>query len=136
MRRICVADDDEGIRESFRFLLDETDTVVEEVTDGEALLVLLRGEPARRVVILDRMMPRLDGTGVLRVLEHEPELQARTSVVFCTARNDPPDADLYALMKATTVADVRKPFLLDDLLAAIDQGWARLAQPEEGPAGG
>jgi CheY-like chemotaxis protein len=135
MKRICVTDDDADIRESFRLFFAETAILVEEVADGEALLALLRRDPAPRVVILDRMMPRLDGAGVLRIIAQEPAIRARTAIIYCTARTDAPDPDLTALLTATTVTTIIKPFLLDDLENAIAQGWQWL-QSQEGAATG
>ncbi|HEX5571138.1 MAG TPA: response regulator [Ktedonobacterales bacterium] len=117
---ICVVDDDEDIRESLRFLFEEAGYSVEEAEDGDQALALLRADTMPRVVLLDRMMARLDGIETLRRFSAEPaDAQRRTVILFMSARNDPPaqpDADLIA---RHTFATVFKPFHLDDLLATV-----------------
>lgn len=121
VRRVCVVDDDEGIRETLRFLLEDAGYEVEEATGGAAALRLLDDAALPRVMLLDRMMPRVDGIAVLRVLVGQPELARRTAILFMTARSDPPDAETARMITASTAGTVAKPFDLDGLLAAVER---------------
>lgn len=125
-RRVLVADDDAGIRESLRFLFEENDYLVEEAEDGIVALNLIRTLPLPRVLLLDRMMPRCDGVEVLRAITSLPDWRAQLAIVFITARSDSPDAALAALLMQTTTASLNKPFDLDRLVAAVAQAWASL----------
>lgn len=87
---ICVVEDDADIRDSLRFLFEEMGYVVEEAESGEAALALLRAVPRPRVLLLDRMMPGLDGLETLRLLFADSTMWLRTAVLLMSARPDPP----------------------------------------------
>lgn len=126
-RPICVVDDDPGIRDSLRFLLEDAGYVVEEIADGNALLALLRADPRPRVVLLDRMMTRLDGIETLRLLEGEPALRQQV-IIFMTARHDSLDPQTRQLVERMTFTSIAKPFDLDKLLAAVELASKRLVE--------
>lgn len=66
---VLVVDDDDGIRQSLVGLLTDAGYLVEEASDGlEGLQKALRG-PQPDLVLLDIMMPLLNGIGMLRALE-------------------------------------------------------------------
>jgi two-component system response regulator ResD len=82
-RLVLVVDDDEMIRRLVRAVLEADEFEVVEARDGRAALDLaLHADPA--VVVLDVMMPDLDGVEVCRRLDHD-----RVKVVILTARDDP-----------------------------------------------
>jgi len=121
VRRVCVVDDDEGIRDTLRYLLEDAGYEVEEAAGGATALRSLEASSLPRVVLLDRMMPRVDGVAVLRALADRPEITRRTAILFMTARSDPPDAEAVRLIAASTAGTVAKPFDLDALLAAVER---------------
>lgn len=127
---VCVVDDDTGIRETLRFLLEDEGYTVEEAEDGGELIALLRADPRPRVVLLDRMMARIDGVATLRLLAEQPALARQAAVIFMTARHDPV-ADA-GLLRQTMFETVSKPFDLDELLAIVDRACRHLA-PGTGP---
>jgi CheY-like chemotaxis protein len=127
MRRVCVVDDDEGIRDTLRYLLEDAGYEVEEAAGGGAALRLLEASSLPRVMLLDRMMPRVDGVAVLRALADQPETAQRTAIVFMTARSDPPDAETARMIAASTAGTVAKPFDLDALLTAVERASQLLA---------
>jgi CheY-like chemotaxis protein len=127
VRRVCVVDDDEDIRTTLRFLLEDAGYEVEEAAGGGAALRLLEASPLPRVVLLDRMMPRVDGVAVLRAYDERPEIARRTTIIFMTARSDPPDAETARIIAASTAGIVAKPFDLDALLAAVERASRYLA---------
>ncbi|MEV8614271.1 response regulator, partial [Amycolatopsis sp. NPDC051373] len=65
--RVLLADDDRAIRESLLRALELESYEVTEVTDGVAALAAARRDRFD-VLILDVMMPGVDGLGVCRVL--------------------------------------------------------------------
>src|SRR5260221_5663693 len=62
---ILVVDDDDAIRETLRFALEDAGYQVSEAAEGMAALRLLRATRDRMWVLLDLMMPGLDGAGEL-----------------------------------------------------------------------
>jgi CheY-like chemotaxis protein len=107
-------------------LFEEAKAIVEEAADGEAALSLLRTETAPRVLLLDRLMPGLDGVGVLRALAAEPSIQQRTAILFMSARIAPPDAELAELLTTLDAITIDKPFDMYILLAQVEHAWQRL----------
>ncbi len=67
-RTVLIVDDDEEIRHALRLLCEAEDmTVVGEAANGvEAVPLALRKQPD--IVILDYMLPRLDGEGAAEIL--------------------------------------------------------------------
>jgi CheY-like chemotaxis protein len=124
--RMCIVEDDQDIQEALRLLFEEIDGIIEEAADGEAALTLLRDQPLPRVLLLDRVMPRLDGVGVLRALAQAPDLRRRTAVILMTARHEPPDAHLAELLGALGVEIITKPFDVENVLHSVERAWQRL----------
>lgn len=127
---VCVVDDDAGIRESLRFFFEDAEYEVEEAADGASALALLRATGRPRVMLLDRMMTRVDGVQTLRLLADEPALLRHTVILFMTARSDPPDPQAAELVQRLTFATVSKPFNLDALLATVERAATQLATRE------
>lgn len=126
--RILVVDDDPGIRESLRFLFEDAGCEVVEAEDGATALYVLRADRRPFVVLLDRMMPRLDGVETLRRLsETSPEVLSRVVVLFMTARNDPPDRQAADFLREAAFATITKPFDLDALIELVKRAWAQVA---------
>ena len=83
--QVLVVDDDESIRESVGMVLRDEGFLVAEARDGREALTWLRAHPGRaKVILLDLMMPVLDGEGFLKVKEQDP-LLAELPVVVITA---------------------------------------------------
>lgn len=126
---VCIVDDDRGIRESLRFLFEDAGYAVEEAEDGAQALALLQLDARPRVLLLDRMMPRLNGAQTLRRLGAAPAaVRRRTAVIFMSARSDRPTPEVAALIRQHAYATVAKPFDLDALLATVEGACQRLAE--------
>lgn len=99
------------VRRLVRYVLETDELVVIEAPDGKTALELAgHADPA--VIVLDIMMPGLDGVEVCRRLDHD-----RAKVVILTARDDP---DLEAACReAGADAFVTKPFAPNDLLDVV-----------------
>jgi DNA-binding response OmpR family regulator len=111
--RILVVEDSEPLRESLRVGLTREGFAVDAAADGEAGLGLARNNPYD-VLVLDLLLPRLDGMSLLARLREKPD---RPHVLVLTARDRVEDrvqglnegADDYLV----------KPFAFDELLARI-----------------
>jgi DNA-binding response OmpR family regulator len=119
-RRVFVVDDDPAIRMVCRYNLVASGIEVVEAPDGEEALELLSREQVD-LVLLDVMMPRLDGWDVAR------RLGGSIPIVFLTARAE--DADREAAVALGAVGYILKPFdpvslasRLETILARLDRG--------------
>jgi two-component system response regulator MprA len=107
---IVVVDDEETICETLKDVLEEEGYAVEVAGDGVEALALLRAMPELpRMVILDLLMPRMDGNAVLSTIRADPSL-ADIPVVISTS--DPSRAPSGVLI-------MRKPVDLDMLLDTV-----------------
>lgn len=132
-RTVLIVDDDDEIRYSMRNLLLVSDFDVVLAADGlEALKVLER----RRVdaLVIDLMMPRLDGVGVIRALLSKPPEERPMVVIVVSAH-----VELRRRIMGLSVRRVfPKPFdallLVDELVAAFDEHDPDPDEPHDEPA--
>jgi len=123
-----VVDDDDRVRAVVRAVLEADDFQVAEASDGMSALQMLEGgagdeprpvtddaaTPARpNVLVLDVMMPGMDGIEVCRQIDHRT-----TKVLMLTAREDL--ATREASVAAGADAFLAKPFSAVELLDAIE----------------
>jgi len=111
--RILIADDDRAIRDALERAIGLEGYEVELVNDGVAALeAVARNAPD--LLILDVMMPSLDGLGVCRALRNRGD---RTPILILTARTE--IADRVSGLDAGADDYLPKPFALDELVARI-----------------
>jgi two-component system response regulator MprA len=113
--RILVVDDERAVRESLRRALALEGYEVELAADGEEALQLLDGRgPQPDAVVLDVLMPRVDGLEVCRRIRGQG---SRMPVLMLTARDQVEDR--VAGLDAGADDYVVKPFALEELLARV-----------------
>jgi DNA-binding response OmpR family regulator len=115
-RVVLVVDDDSAIRRVVRTVLEADNFDVVEAADGPAALLLLEAINGRgpEAVVLDIMMPGIDGIEVCRRIDHD-----RVKVVMLSARDDADTRDRAA--KAGADAYLTKPFSAIELLDAVEK---------------
>jgi two-component system response regulator MprA len=111
--RILVVDDEPAVREAVERALRLDGHEVASAGDGGEALELLAGRPADAVV-LDVLMPRVDGLALCRRLRRNGD---RTPVLMLTARDAV--ADRVAGLDAGADDYLVKPFALEELLARV-----------------
>ncbi len=116
-RLVLVVDDDEMIRRLLRIVLEADEFEVVEAPDGDAALTALE-DLMPTVIVLDVMMPGLDGVEVCRRIDHRT-----AKVVMLTARDDPELEQ--AAIAAGADAFLTKPFSAVELLDLVE----RLLEP-------
>ena len=115
VRRVVVADDDADIVDILTFNLQAAGYEVQSASDGEtAKELVLTTRPD--LVVLDVMMPKLDGLQVLADLKANPDTRA-IPVVMLTAKAS--DNDLWEGWDAGADYYITKPFDLEELLRFI-----------------
>jgi CheY-like chemotaxis protein len=121
MARVLIVDDDTAIRETMRFVLEDAGHEVEEAGDGLAALDLLRSAEQSTVVLLDLMMPKLDGAGVLGAVAGDRALAVRHRYALITATHQTLSLAFVNLLTSLSVPVVRKPFDIDVLLDLVHE---------------
>jgi two-component system, OmpR family, response regulator MprA len=128
--RVLVVDDDRAVRDSLRRSLEFNDFEVVTASDGaEALAVIGTVDPD--VVVMDVMMPRLDGLETTKALRAAGN---NVPILVLTARDAV--ADRVDGLDAGGDDYLTKPFALEELLARLRALLRRRATPgEEGSHG-
>ncbi len=91
-QRVLIVEDEPHIVESLTFVLGREGFDVSSVLDGEAAVARLRHDPPD-LVILDVMIPRLNGFEVLKLAKSDPGLQ-QIPVIVLTAKGQVQDRRL------------------------------------------
>ena len=123
LNKICYVEDDEDIQRIVRMSLERVGKMtVEIVTDPlQAIGVMTAFKPD--LVMLDWMMPGMDGPTLFRKMKEDPQVSG-LPVVFITAKAQSRDmAELMALGAAGTIS---KPFSPKDLPNELRAIWAKL----------
>jgi CheY-like chemotaxis protein len=118
--RALVVDDDAAIRILVTRILGRRGFVVDAVADGAAAIEhVMQHDYA--VIVLDLMMPRIDGYGVIRYLsEHAPELFERVIVMTAFGPN------VAEKICPPVVRFIHKPFEVEKLIdEAVDAASCR-----------
>ena len=120
--RILVVDDESDLVSVLRFGLEIEGFEVIDAADGEEGLRLAR-EARPTLMLLDLMLPKMDGYKVCRTLKFD-ERYKRMPIIILSARSGEQDRKLALEMGAD--AFVSKPYDMKDLVAKIR---ARLGLP-------
>lgn len=123
--RILVVDDDRAVRESLRRSLSFNGYTVELATDGQDALEQVAAERPDAMV-LDVMMPRVDGLEVCRRLRSTGD---DLPILVLTARDSV--SERVAGLDAGADDYLPKPFALEELLARM-RALLRRTSPDEG----
>jgi CheY-like chemotaxis protein len=115
---VCVllVEDEPDVRQALREVLAEEGYVVADVGDGRQALEYLRTHEPPSVVLLDLMMPVMDGRAVLRAMKADAAL-ARIPVIAISAASQAALED--AVTNGGAALAIRKPISLDALLGAL-----------------
>ncbi len=119
--RVLIAEDEPHIVESLSFVLQREGFAVVSVLDGEAALRHLRSH-APDLVILDLMLPRMNGFEVLKAVKSDPTLQA-IPVLILTAKGQAHDRRMAEEIGADSF--MTKPFSNRDIVAQVRRLTAR-----------
>ena len=112
---VMIVDDSMLVRAVVRAGLEAEDYHVVEAEDGTVALQLCRAQPPD-VILLDIVMPGLDGYQVLAQLKADPQL-SHIPVVFLTGRTGM--ADVVTGLRAGAHDYLKKPFEPEELLARV-----------------
>jgi len=112
--RVLVVDDERAVRDSLRRALELEGYEIDLAVDGEAALRALESEQQPDAVILDLLMPGIDG---LEVCRRARRRGGRFPVLMLTARDEVENR--VAGLDAGADDYLTKPFALEELLARL-----------------
>jgi DNA-binding response OmpR family regulator len=115
MKTIVIIDDEFGLADVLSATLTDSGFRVQTASNGARGLEILRDDPPH-LVILDYMMPILDGPGVLRTMQTEPRL-ANIPVLMMSSLPE----GIVRSRCSGYVGFLRKPFAFEVLLEAVEK---------------
>ena len=117
MKKILIVDDEQDIVESLKFVLEASDFTCYCAYNGEDGLRLAK-ELVPDLIILDVMMPKINGFKISRLLKYYAKYK-NIPILMVTARTQEEDK----LIGEETGADeyITKPFELDEVVKKVEQ---------------
>jgi two-component system response regulator MprA len=112
--KILIVDDERAVRESLRRALELEGYEIELAEDGAEALERLEADPEPDAMVLDVLMPRVDGLEVSRTLRRNG---SRLPILMLTARTQVEDR--VEGLDAGADDYLTKPFALEELLARV-----------------
>jgi two-component system OmpR family response regulator len=123
LTRVCYVEDDEDIQKIVRMSLERIGKISVEVIGDPMIAIEAIKAYKPELVMLDWMMPGMDGPTLYRKMKETPEVRD-LPVVFITAKASQKELDeLRTLGAAGTIS---KPFSPRDLPAQLHAIWSKL----------
>lgn len=113
---VLVVEDDEHIAHLLRFMLERSQYRVDLARDGRAARQYIESRPVPRVVLLDMMLPYIDGFELVSLLRQQPGWQA-VPVIMLTAKTQ--EQDIVRALDAGANDYIVKPFQPNELMARL-----------------
>jgi two-component system, OmpR family, response regulator len=123
LTRICYVEDDEDIQRIVRMSLERVGKMTVEVVSDPTLAIEAMTAFGPDLVMLDWMMPAMDGPTLFKQMKLRPETSS-LPVVFITAKASP--RELEELMAMGAAGAISKPFSPRDLPEQLRAIWAKL----------
>ncbi len=122
---VLVVEDDELVSGMLKYLLERERYTVHVAADGQAGLDYIRQQPPTSIVVMDVMLPFLDGYTLLRELRDLPAWRA-SRVIMLSAKSQ--GSEIARALDAGADDYLIKPFSTEELFARI-----RRYQPGRNP---
>lgn len=121
MPTILLVEDDRSLRETLAYNLQKQDYTVELASDGLAAVEIARSLGSKlNLMILDLMLPKMDGFEVCRTLRGE---KMNMPILMLTARDD--EIDRVVGLEIGADDYITKPFSMRELLARVKANLRR-----------
>jgi len=127
---VLVLDDEEHIRKILKLVLEREGYQVFTAPNGEEAIVLAKVEHPE-AILLDIIMPMMDGYEVLRRLKSDPDTRA-IPVIMVTAKGG--ERDIATSFRLGALFYVEKPFETKDLLEKLRVAIVRASEGGPGPS--
>jgi two-component system, OmpR family, response regulator len=122
LKRILLVEDDPDIQTVTSMALGSFGGYTVRVCGSASEAIVAAAEFLPDLILLDVMMPGMDGLDTMRALREVPAT-ASTPVIFLTARVQPADVARYKELDSLAV--IRKPFEPTALVETIHELWTR-----------
>jgi DNA-binding response OmpR family regulator len=111
-KSILIVEDDETLQQALAYNLEREGYTVSVATDGQTGLKMARAQPLD-LIVLDVMLPQLDGLSVCRILRRELDIP----IIILTARS----SEVDTIIGLDSGADdyITNPFILGEFLARV-----------------
>lgn len=127
---VLVVDDDCHIRDALCELLLDSGYAVRTATNGQEGLMHLRAASERLAVLVDLVMPNMDGIELLNQVANDRALASRHAFALMSAQPRLLFSSLTDLLLSLSVPIIIKPFDTDALLNTIAELARRVAWPQ------
>ena len=114
-KKIFIADDESGFVSTLKSRLEFEGFEVTTAPDGKSTLERIPEEEPD-LILLDIMMPEMNGYQVCRELKEDPDLSS-IPILMLTAKSQ--ESDKFWGMEAGADAYVTKPFDMDELIKEV-----------------
>ena len=128
--RILVVEDDRDIQELLRYHLEKHGYLVEGVANGAQVAAAVK-KFTPDLVLLDLMLPGMDGLEVCRMLKANPA-SAAIPVIMVTARGE--EADIVTGLELGAIDYICKPFRPREVMARVKAGLRRVTEARDDKA--
>lgn len=118
MYKILAVDDEPHALKILKLHLTQAGYEVIGAENGEHALAELDKHPDIHCILLDRMMPKMDGMEVLRKIKRKDSPHRHIPIIMQTAKRE--DWDAYEGVDAGAVHYLIKPYTRESLLAAVE----------------
>lgn len=115
MKKILIVDDEPNIVMSLEYTFRKSGFEVFIARDGQEALDILQVQTPH-LIILDIMMPNVDGYATIEFIKKEPPLQS-CKVIFLSAKNK--ESDIEKGMSLGADAYMTKPFSVKKLIEQV-----------------
>jgi CheY-like chemotaxis protein len=129
MAHVLVIDDDDETRAAISECLDLEGYHVHTVPDGQSGIDFIHQSVEHLIVIIDWLMPGMDGVAVLETIAMDASLAAQHDYILMSASAHRPDFLMPTFPTTMHVTVVGKPFNLDHLLTTVRAAAERLDVP-------
>ncbi len=116
-KKILVIDDEEDMQKLLKMRLEQENFIVIAAGDGD-IGVKTAEQKVPDLIILDIMMPKMDGYSCLKEIRKLPKTKD-IPILMLSGKEEEKVRDLFAFQKISGY--IEKPFELDDLIAKIKE---------------
>ena len=123
LTKVCYVEDDEDIQRIVRLSLERVGKMTVEIVGDPMVAIDAIKAFGPDLVLLDWMMPGMDGPTLFRAMKQRPEVSS-LPVVFITAKASQTELDELTVLGAA--GTISKPFSPKDLPDQLRAIWAKL----------
>ena len=123
---ILIVEDDDEIRGLIAEYLQDAGYTVYIAPDCKPALERLRTHPEGLLVLLDLMMPGMDGVAVLQAVAMESPIATEHAYILLSATTKYHSFKVADSFKHLNVTTLPKPFEIDGLLAAVQEAAGKI----------